>query len=136
MWIGGIRSDGDEFGGGLAYYGGRLFVTTGFAMVYSLDPATGVPVYSLDQNSNVVQPLTNPLDPSGLRPFFTDAEIINLDSVKTQDMELFRKLFWAMLDRGIYIAPSPYETGFLSLAHTHDDIDVTLDALEQSVAEL
>lgn len=68
--------------------------------------------------------------------FFTDAEIINLDSVKTQDMELFRKLFWAMLDRGIYIAPSPYETGFLSLAHTHDDIDVTLDALEQSVAEL
>ncbi len=43
-----------------------------------LDPATGVPVYSLDQNSNVVQPLTNPLDPSGLRPFFTDAEIYQL----------------------------------------------------------
>ncbi len=33
--------DSDEFGGGLAYYGGRLFVTTGFAAVYSLDPATG-----------------------------------------------------------------------------------------------
>ena len=33
--------DGDEFGGGLAYYGGRLFVTTGFATVYSLDPANG-----------------------------------------------------------------------------------------------
>ena len=33
--------DSDEFGGGLAYYGGKLFVTTGFAMVYSLDPATG-----------------------------------------------------------------------------------------------
>ncbi len=33
--------DSDEFGGGLAYYGGRLFVTTGFAMVFSLDPATG-----------------------------------------------------------------------------------------------
>lgn len=33
--------DSDEFGGGLAYYGGRLFVTTGFATVYSLDPATG-----------------------------------------------------------------------------------------------
>ena len=33
--------DSDEFGGGLAYYGGRLFVTTGFAGVYSLDPATG-----------------------------------------------------------------------------------------------
>ncbi len=33
--------DSDEFGGGLAYYGGRLFVTTGFATVFSLDPATG-----------------------------------------------------------------------------------------------
>jgi outer membrane protein assembly factor BamB len=33
--------DSDEFGGGLAYYGGRLFVSTGFATVYSLDPATG-----------------------------------------------------------------------------------------------
>jgi outer membrane protein assembly factor BamB len=33
--------DSDEFGGGIAYYGGKLFVTTGFATVYSLDPATG-----------------------------------------------------------------------------------------------
>jgi outer membrane protein assembly factor BamB len=33
--------DGDEFGGGLAWYGGRLFVTTGFAEVFSLDPASG-----------------------------------------------------------------------------------------------
>ena len=68
--------------------------------------------------------------------FFTDAEIINLDSVKTQDLELFRKLFWSMLDQGIYIAPSPYETGFLSLAHTMDDIDITLEALEKSIASL
>lgn len=33
--------DSDEFGGGLAYYGGRLFVTTGYAVVYSLDPSSG-----------------------------------------------------------------------------------------------
>jgi glutamate-1-semialdehyde 2,1-aminomutase len=67
--------------------------------------------------------------------FFTDAEIINLDSVKTQDLEMFRKLFWSMLDKGIYIAPSPYETGFLSLAHTREDIDETLNALEDTIAE-
>ena len=65
--------------------------------------------------------------------FFTDQEIINLESVKTQDMALFRKLFWALLDRGVYIAPSPYETGFLSLAHSREDIDVTLEALEQAL---
>src|SRR5215207_1591766 len=37
--------DGDEFGGGLAYYGGKLFVTTGFAAVYSLDPNDGKEVW-------------------------------------------------------------------------------------------
>jgi glutamate-1-semialdehyde 2,1-aminomutase len=68
--------------------------------------------------------------------FFTDQEIINLESVKTQDMELFRKLFWAMLDKGIYIAPSPYETGFLSLAHSDDDIDFTVDAMESALGEI
>jgi glutamate-1-semialdehyde 2,1-aminomutase len=40
------------------------------------------------------------------------------------------------LDKGVYIAPSPYETGFLSLAHTREDIDYTLDALEKAVNEL
>jgi outer membrane protein assembly factor BamB len=38
--------DDDEFGGGLAYYGGRLFVTTGFAVVFSLDAADGKEVWS------------------------------------------------------------------------------------------
>ncbi|MFM2298192.1 MAG: glutamate-semialdehyde -aminomutase [Verrucomicrobiota bacterium] len=66
--------------------------------------------------------------------FFTDAEIINLDSVKTQDLEQFRKLFWAMIDEGVYIAPSPYETGFLSLAHSREDIDETLEKLEKIIA--
>ena len=38
--------DGDEFGGGLAYYGGKLFVTTGFAAVYSLDPNDGKEIWT------------------------------------------------------------------------------------------
>ena len=58
--------------------------------------------------------------------YFGDAEIVNVDSVKQGDFGAFRKFFWACLDRGIYIAPSPYETGFLSLAHTESDIDETL----------
>ena len=48
---------------------------------------------------------------------------------------MFRKLFWSMIDKGIYIAPSPYETGFLSLTHTREDIDFTLEALEQTVKD-
>jgi glutamate-1-semialdehyde 2,1-aminomutase len=68
--------------------------------------------------------------------FFTDHEIINLESVKTQDMEMFKKFFWAMLEQGVYMAPSPYETGFLSLAHSKDDIDITLEKMESALAKL
>ena len=59
--------------------------------------------------------------------FFTDREIVNVSDVMCQDMEFFRKFFWGCLANGIYLAPSPYETGFLSLAHTAADIDQTLE---------
>lgn len=63
--------------------------------------------------------------------FFTDREIVNVDDVMKQDLEFFRKFFWGCLDKGIYIAPSPYETGFLSLAHTEADLDDTLGVFEE-----
>ncbi|MCH2064268.1 MAG: glutamate-1-semialdehyde 2,1-aminomutase [Roseibacillus sp.] len=63
--------------------------------------------------------------------YFGDAEIINVDSVQQGDFEAFRKFFWACLERGIYLAPSPYETGFLSLAHTETDIDETLEVFAE-----
>lgn len=58
--------------------------------------------------------------------FFTEREIINVDDVMKQDLEFFRKFFWGCLEQGIYLAPSPYETGFISLAHTEADLDDTL----------
>ncbi len=58
--------------------------------------------------------------------FFTDREIINVTDVMKQDLEFFKKFFWGCLHEGIYLAPSPYETGFLSLAHTEADLDDTL----------
>jgi glutamate-1-semialdehyde 2,1-aminomutase len=62
--------------------------------------------------------------------FFTDREIVNVDDVMKQDLELFKKFFWGCLDKGIYLAPSPYETGFLSLAHTEADLDDTLTVFD------
>lgn len=62
---------------------------------------------------------------------FTDREIINVDDVMKQDLELFKKLFWGCLDKGIYLAPSPYETGFISLAHTEADLDDTVGVIEE-----
>lgn len=66
--------------------------------------------------------------------FFTDREIVNVDDVMKQDLELFKKLFWGCLEKGIYLAPSPYETGFLSLAHTEADLDDTLSVIEEVLA--
>jgi len=68
--------------------------------------------------------------------FFTGEEIVNLDSVMTAETEAFRKFFTAMLDQGIYIAPSPYETGFISVAHGEAEIDQTLAAMDVSLSKI
>ncbi len=63
--------------------------------------------------------------------FFTDREVTDLDSAKTADLKKFRAYFHGLLDRGIYVPPSQFETCFLSLAHGQDEISRTLDAMEE-----
>ncbi len=65
--------------------------------------------------------------------FFTDQEIISFDSVKTSDTDLFKRYFNTMLEEGIYIAPSQFEAGFMSAAHTDDDIDQTIEAQSRAL---
>ena len=65
--------------------------------------------------------------------YFLDEEIVNVDTVQKQDFAVFKKLFWGMLDRGVYLAPSPYETGFLSMAHSETELDVALEAMAEVV---
>ncbi len=60
--------------------------------------------------------------------FFTNQEIVSFESVKTSDTHLFKRYFNAMLEEGIYIAPSQFEAGFMSAVHTDEDIDATLAA--------
>jgi len=68
--------------------------------------------------------------------FFADREIVNVSDVLKQDLELFKKFFWGCLDKGIYLAPSPYETGFISLAHTEADLDDTLTVFGEVLASI
>ena len=69
--------------------------------------------------------------------FFTDAQqVYTFDQVTACNLERFGQFFNGMLDRGIYLAPSAYEAGFVSAAHTIDDINVTLDRAEKVFAEL
>ncbi|MFT4578239.1 MAG: glutamate-1-semialdehyde 2,1-aminomutase [Nitrospinales bacterium] len=60
--------------------------------------------------------------------FFTDQKITNFDTVKTCDTEFFKRYFNALLEEGIYIAPSQYEVGFMSAIHSDEEIDQTIAA--------
>jgi glutamate-1-semialdehyde 2,1-aminomutase len=61
--------------------------------------------------------------------FFTDApEVDTFGKVMACNVERFRKFFHAMLDAGVYLAPSAFEAGFLSAAHSAADIEATIAA--------
>ncbi len=69
--------------------------------------------------------------------FFTEAPAVeNFAQATACDQEAFKQFFHSMLARGIYLAPSSYEAGFVSSAHSDDDITATLDAAEAAFAEL
>ncbi|WP_310598299.1 glutamate-1-semialdehyde 2,1-aminomutase [Aeromonas aquatica] len=69
--------------------------------------------------------------------FFTDeAEITRYEQVTRCDMERFKRFYHLMLEEGVYLAPSAYEAGFLSLAHGDKEIEHTLAAAERSFAKL
>jgi glutamate-1-semialdehyde 2,1-aminomutase len=53
-------------------------------------------------------------------------------SAKRSDPQTYARFFHAMLDRGVYLAPSQFEAGFVSLAHTEADIDATLNAASEA----
>ena len=68
--------------------------------------------------------------------FFTDGEVYDGDSAGECDTERFGKYFWGMLDRGVYLAPSQFEAGFVSTAHTEADIDATIAAARRVLKEV
>ena len=68
--------------------------------------------------------------------FFSDKPVRNFEDASACDIPAFRRYFSSMLHAGIYIAPSQYEAGFLSIAHTEDDIEATLRAGAEALKSL
>lgn len=66
--------------------------------------------------------------------FFTkDSTVQNIDNFNAAascDLEFFKKFFHGMLEQGVYLAPSAFEAGFVSIAHSKQDIDNTLDKID------
>lgn len=73
---------------------------------------------------------------SMLTSFFTDQPVYDYASAKTSDTERYRRFFQLMLKSGVYLAPSQFEAGFVSLAHTSDDIEQTLAAAKKALKKL
>lgn len=64
--------------------------------------------------------------------FFTDSPVTDYESAKRSDTRRFSRFFGAMLDRGVYLAPSQFEAAFVSAAHTDRDIDETIAAAREA----
>ncbi len=66
--------------------------------------------------------------------FFTDRPVWNLDDAQTSDRAAFARYFHAALDGGVYFAPSQFEAGFISTAHTPEDMERTAEVAARALA--
>ena len=126
--------------------GNPLAVAAGIAMLNSLDEdfhtvlaerterlARGLQNMAARHN----QPLTVNFT-CGMFSLFFDAPeaVTEFSHVANSNVEAFNRFFHAMLDRGVYLAPSAFEAGFLGLRHTPDVLEATLAAADGAFSEL
>ena len=65
--------------------------------------------------------------------FFTDSEVVDFATAKTSDTARYAAFFWALLERGVYIAPSQFEAAFVSTAHTDAVLEETAAAVTEAL---
>jgi len=70
------------------------------------------------------------------KEFTPEEKVTSYEQVMECDQELFKQFFHAMLDEGVYLAPSAFETGFVSAAHSNDDIEKTIAAAARVFAKI
>jgi glutamate-1-semialdehyde 2,1-aminomutase len=68
--------------------------------------------------------------------FFTSPPVVDLAGAKRSDLKKFSRFFHACLDRGVYFAPSQFETGFISTAHTAKDIETSALVVRDALRSL
>jgi len=70
---------------------------------------------------------------SMLTPFFTDRPVKDYTSAKEANSQRYAQFFWGLIDRGVYPPPSPFESWFVSLAHTPEEIAHTIEAAHKTL---
>lgn len=81
-------------------------------------------------------PLTVNRAGSMIGVFFTDQDVINYETAKTANLEHFKIYFQAMLEKGVSLPPSQFEGIFLSTAHTMEDIEATIAAVDYAFSRI
>ncbi len=131
-----LAPEGDVYQAG-TLSGNPLAMTAGLATLHLLNKSD---VYStLEQRSQMLfSGLESLAEKAGIPVvvnrvgsmgslFFSDAPVSDFAGAKKSDRDLFKKYYTSMLEQGVYLAPSPFEATFLSLAHTEEMIGKTLD---------
>ncbi len=126
--------------------GNPLAMAAGLAQLCELDRTDGWRLLDargaqleLAMRDTIVQagvPLTFTRIGSMFCLFFTMGPVNDLASAKRSDGEAFGRYFRRCLDAGVYFAPSQFETGFISTAHTAHDIERTADVVRQALASV
>ena len=68
--------------------------------------------------------------------FFTDGPVTDYDSAKKSDTARFARFFWAMMDRGVYLPCSQFEAAFDSVLHGEKEVEQTITAAREALAEI
>ncbi len=68
--------------------------------------------------------------------FFNEERVDNLDIAMRSSKELYKKFFFGCLERGVYVAPSPFEILFVSASHSQNDLDFAVDVMAKSILAL
>jgi glutamate-1-semialdehyde 2,1-aminomutase len=68
--------------------------------------------------------------------YFQEGPVFSFADAARSDTETFGRFFRNLLELGIYLAPSQFEAGFMSIAHTRDDLDCTIEAAARAFAAL
>ncbi|MEE2881523.1 MAG: glutamate-1-semialdehyde 2,1-aminomutase [Chloroflexota bacterium] len=126
--------------------GNPLAVTAGVATLRELQKPNTYPdlesksdrlVKGLTEAFNAAQiPSTINRVGSMLTGFFAEGPIDSLNAVEKADSELYGRYFHALLQEGVYIAPSQFEAGFVSVSHTVEDIDRTIYRVSNALSKI
>ena len=140
-----IAPEGDIYQAG-TLSGNPLAVAAGLATLEMLE-APGVYDTLSERSSALMQgleeravthgvPLTTRSIGGMFGIFFHGGPVDSFAEAQQSDAAAFRRFFASMLEQGVYLAPSPYEAGFVSLAHKKADIALTLEAADRALAKV